>query len=136
MKRRDSKRSRLLCRIDVTGFAGVLIALLAMFMVPELITDFRVVRPVELAKASHSIPMPGADREDALLVAVQRDGRIYFGNTHIDAAELPIRIREELGLGAPRVVYLKIDARARYRAVAKVLDGIRHSGVEKDRHNH
>lgn len=131
MKQQDSRRARLLCRIDVTGFASILFALLAMFMAPRLMTDLPVIQPVDLPKARHSIEMPGVDREDALVVAVSRDGRIYFDTTQIGADDLPPRIREKLKLGAPPEVYLRIDARARYRAVAKALDGIRHAGVEK-----
>jgi biopolymer transport protein ExbD/biopolymer transport protein TolR len=130
MKRQDSRRSRLLCRIDVTGFASVLFALLAMFMVFRQGYDLPRIVPVLFANARHSIPMPGADREDALVVAVSRDGRIYLGSSQVGAEELPPMIREKLKLGWPPVVYLKIDARARYRGVAEALDGIRHAGVE------
>src|SRR5262249_28655902 len=123
--------SRFLCRIDVTGFASVLVALLAMFMIPGPILDLPRVVPVEFANARHSIPMPGADGEDALVVAVSRDSRIYFDSTQIDAENLAPVIRDKLKLGATPVVYLRIDARARYRAVAQALDGIRQAGVEK-----
>jgi biopolymer transport protein TolR len=116
------------CHIDVTGFASVLIALLAMFMLPPPIHSSR---PVDLARSSHAIEMPDADREDALLITVQRDGKIYFGTTHVSPEELPAMIKEGLKRGAPPEVYLKADARARYRSIAEALDGIRDSGVEK-----
>jgi biopolymer transport protein TolR len=102
-----------------------------MFMVYQQSPDLPVARPVELAKSRYSIEMVAADREDALLVTVSRDGRIYFDTRQIGAEELPSSIREKLKLGARPVVYLKIDARARYRKVGEALDGIRHSGVEK-----
>jgi biopolymer transport protein TolR len=131
MKRQESKRSRVLCRIDITGFAGVLIALLVMFMVYRQAPDLPRDVPVDLAKADHSIPMPGADREDALIVAVQRDGRIFFDTARVAPEDLTDRIKDRLRHGAPQPIYIKADARARYRAVAAALDGIRHAGVEK-----
>lgn len=128
IRQRRPRPMRFRCSIDVTGFASVLIALLTMFMAAE---PYHHPPAMTLAKVHYSVPMPGANREDALLVAVQRDGKIFFGTERIGPEELPTLIKKELRQGAPREVYIKADARARYRGVAAVLDGVRASGVEK-----
>src|SRR5215471_13710349 len=68
--------NRLICRIDVTGFLSIQVALLAVFMAPVMIVSDGPRIVTELPKAHHAISMPRADREDALIVAVIRDGKI------------------------------------------------------------
>jgi len=74
--------------------------------------------------------MPRAVREDALSVAVTRDGKIYFRNVPISAKNLPDRIREGLKNGAEKKVYLRADARARYGDVKQALIEIRQAGID------
>jgi biopolymer transport protein ExbD len=64
------------------------------------------------------------------MVAVLRDGSIWFGTDRLMADQLPSKIREALSRGAKRRIYLKADARARYGGVAKALNYVRASGVE------
>jgi len=85
---------------------------------------------VDLPRTWHASPMPRAVREDALSVAITRDGKIYFRNTAISAEELPGKIREGLKNGAEKKVYLRADARARYGDVKQVLIKIRQAGIE------
>jgi len=75
--------------------------------------------------------MQAANREDALLVVVERDGRVWFGSYPINPSVLPTRIREAMSHGAKCKVYIRADARAKYSAVAEVLDRVR-SGFRQD----
>jgi biopolymer transport protein TolR len=85
----------------------------------------------DLAQADHPISMPKAVREDAMVVAVMRDGKVFFGTDRIKPWNLPVKIRDSVSHGAERKVYIKADARAKYGAVKDVLDGVRSSGIEK-----
>ena len=85
---------------------------------------------VELPRASHSVPLDSAIREDALIVAVGRDGHVFFGSSRVNPADLSSKIREGLRNGAEPRVYLKIDSRAKYRPVELALDAARDAGVE------
>jgi hypothetical protein len=38
--------------------------------------------------------MPGANREDALIVSILRDGTMYFGKHKTRPGDLPAQIRE------------------------------------------
>jgi len=42
-----------------------------------------------LAKVNHPVPMPGADREDAIRIVVTRDGQAFFGTERASPADLP-----------------------------------------------
>ncbi len=120
----------LICTIDVTGFAGVMLALLAKFMAPVMAVDRFPQVSVDLPKAANGHTMRGADREDALVVGITRDGKFYLGGDKVDLDQLPQVIRDRLSYGAERKVYLRVDRRARYGVVINVLAEVCMAGVE------
>ncbi len=133
MLREPPRMAPRICTIDVTGLAAVMLALVALFAIPGAIPHpYRLnVVAVDLSIVSHAVPMRGALKEDALIIAVTRDGTIFTDEGKVrDAEQLPTRIRERLKEGTERKVYLKVDARARYGAVLTALAGIRAAGVE------
>jgi biopolymer transport protein TolR len=134
MRQQHTRSCRLICRIDVTAFAGVMFALVAMFLLPATIVidspRGAAGAAVDLAKTSHSVTMRGANREDALLIAVQRDGRVWFDEDQITSDHLAAAIRERLSHGAEPKVYIRTDMRAKYGTVIEVLDGVRSAGIE------
>jgi biopolymer transport protein TolR len=85
---------------------------------------------VDVPKVVFPTAMRGARREDAMLVAVFRDGRVFFGNELINSGELSAKIRQSLSKGAERRVYVRADARVHYRAVLGVFEGVRAAGIE------
>jgi biopolymer transport protein ExbD/biopolymer transport protein TolR len=115
--------------INVTPMVDVMLVLLIIFMV---VTPMFTPGPaVVLAKADHAIEMRAADREDALLVAINHDGKVFFGSEKISAAELVQKLQDRLANHADRRVFVKADAHCRYREVGDVLDLIRSSGVSE-----
>jgi biopolymer transport protein ExbD/biopolymer transport protein TolR len=132
MKRRPNL---LISRIDVTAFAGIMLALLFLFM-PSY-GGFRAHRgmSVDLPQVSHPISMPHANREDAMIVVITRDDKVFFGPEQVIPDVLPVVIRERINQrinqGSEKKVYIKADARAKYGWVAEVLDGVRAAGIEK-----
>jgi biopolymer transport protein ExbD/biopolymer transport protein TolR len=110
-------------------------ALVAMFLLPASIVmdspgDARHA-PVDLAKASHARDLNKAFREDALWVAVARDGKIWFGEGRVSLSDLPSAIDEGLRKGAEPKIYISADARAKYGSVLEVLERVRTARVEK-----
>lgn len=105
-----------------------MIAFLFLFMDPRSYPPRSVA--VDLPKASHAIPIPKVDRENAILVAVARDGKVFFGTTRVSNSEIPSLIREQLRLGSEKKVYIKADLHARYSDVKEVLDAVREAGIE------
>jgi biopolymer transport protein ExbD len=84
---------------------------------------------IDLPKVNHPVKMLAANREDAKVIAVMRDGQIYFGNERVPAEDLPNKIREQLSRDAERKVYINADARVRYGTLSRVLDEVRSAGV-------
>jgi biopolymer transport protein TolR len=86
---------------------------------------------VQLPATSNGVAVPSADKEDALVVAVTRDGRVYLGTDLIGPADLADKVKSELATRADRSLYVKADARTPYANVVAVLDAVRTSGVQK-----
>jgi len=108
-----------------------MLALLAVFIAPILSWHDLASGPYpDLPEARHSVEMPRANREDALVIAITRDGKVYCGPDRLWLEELPATIRERLNAGAERKAYLKVDRWAKYGLVINVLNAVRSAGVE------
>jgi biopolymer transport protein ExbD/biopolymer transport protein TolR len=85
---------------------------------------------VDMAKTKNPITMQAADKEDAVLVAISRDGRTYLGTDQLAPDQLPGRVKDLLTNKLDKTVYVRSDARARYERVVEVVDNLRSAGVE------
>jgi biopolymer transport protein TolR len=115
--------------INVTPMVDVMLVLLIIFMViTPMMPPFSSIR---LPKASNSLEMPEADKQDALLVAVNRDGKVFFGNDLIQPADLTAMVKERMAGAADRTVFVRADARVHYKAVVQVVDQVRSAGASE-----
>jgi biopolymer transport protein ExbD len=114
---------------NVIPMADIMLVLLIIFMVvtPMLTKDL----PVDMAAVENTRDMQDADKEDAVVVAVTRDGRIYIGNTQIQKEDLTGQVKDRLSARLDKTVYVKSDARAKYGDVVAVVDEIRSAGVDQ-----
>jgi biopolymer transport protein TolR len=115
--------------INVTPMVDVMLVLLIIFMVITPMLQHGV--SVDMAQVNNPEQMPDADKEDALLVAVMRDGKVYFGNDKIEPDQLTAKIKDRLINKTDKRVYVKADARARYKSVVDVVDNVRSAGVDQ-----
>jgi biopolymer transport protein TolR len=115
--------------INVTPMVDVMLVLLIIFMVITPMLQKGV--SVDLAKTDNPTQMPDADKEDATLVAVMRDGTIYFGSEKVTADQLSAKVKDKLANKTDKRVFVKADARAKYGAVVEVVDNVRSAGVDQ-----
>ncbi len=125
------RRTQLICGIDGAAFTVVLLVVVVTLLVINLITPQPYHGSVGLPGVRHPISMWQADRRKAVVIAIQRDGKVYVGRDPVVAESLPLRIREGLASSAERKIYIKADARVRYGYVKEVLDGVHDAGIEK-----
>ena len=114
--------------INVIPLADVMLVMLIIFMVVTPMLSKGV--SVDLVMTRNPIAMQEADREDAVLVAVTRDGKVFLGSTPTEPEELPQKVMDLLATQLDKTVYLKADARAPYRRVVEVVDNVRSAGVD------
>src|SRR3954468_18787456 len=115
--------------INVTPMVDVMLVLLIIFMVitPMLQKGINV----DLAKTNNPVQMPDADKEDALLVAVTRDGKVFFGTDQTTADALAGKVKDRLANRVDKRVFVRADARAKYGTVVDVVDNVRAAGVDQ-----
>jgi len=115
--------------INVTPMVDVMLVLLIIFMVITPMLSKGI--SVDMVKTKNPIAMQAADKDDAILIAVTRDGRAYLSTTAMNAEDLPSKVRDLLVNRLDRTVYVRADARARYQAVVDVIDNLRSAGVDQ-----
>lgn len=115
---------------NVIPMADIMLVLLIIFMVITPMLQHGA--PVDMAKAENADKMPNADRDDAIIVAVTRDGRLFLspGNKEISLAEITGDVKDLLTGRLDKTVYVRSDARAKYGDVVKAVDEVRAAGVE------
>jgi biopolymer transport protein ExbD/biopolymer transport protein TolR len=115
--------------INVTPMVDVMLVLLIIFMVITPMLQNKV--QVDMAKVSNPVAMPDADKEDAIVVAITRDGTVFLGQNKIALNELGGLVRAKLADTPGKTIYVRADARAQYRAVEDAIDDVRSAGVDE-----
>src|ERR1017187_3428549 len=124
-KREEGKKVN--SNINVTPMVDVMLVLLIIFMVITPMLNNKV--NVDLPVANAAVIMENANKEDAITVAVTRDGRIYLGGDPISPDQLAAKITDKLTNKTDKEVYLRADVRANYGKVMDAVDQIRPAGV-------
>ena len=115
--------------INVTPMVDIMLVLLIIFMVVTPLLQKGV--SVDLAKTKNPREMREADRDDAIVVAVTRDAKIYVGSDQVPLiANLGPKVKDMLAAKVDKTVYIKSDRRARYGDVVDVVDIVRAAGVD------
>jgi biopolymer transport protein ExbD len=118
--------------INVTPMVDVMLVLLIIFMVITPMLTKGV--SVDLVKTKNPVTMQAADKEDAILISITRDGHVFLspGNLRLSGADqLPERVRDLLTNKIDKTVYIRADARAKYSVVEDVVDNLRAAGVNE-----
>lgn len=115
--------------INVTPMVDVMLVLLIILMVITPMLSKGI--SVEMARTNNPSAMQNADKEDAVLVAISRDGRTYLGTDQLTPEALPGKVKDLLTNRLDKTVYLRADARARYERVVEVVDNLRAAGVDQ-----
>jgi len=120
--------SKVNSNINVTPMVDVMLVLLIIFMVITPMLQNKVT--IDLAKTDNPTSMPDADKEDAIVVAVTRNGDIYLGQDKVAPAELGGKVRDRLTDKPGKEIFVRADARAKFLDVENAIDDVRSAGVD------
>jgi len=111
----------------------VMLVLLIIFMVITPMLNNKVV--VDLPKVAAAVIMEDANKEDAITVAVTRDGKTFLGGDPVSTDALAGKVAELLAkkteASADKSVYLRADIRSNYGKVMDTIDAVRAAGVSQ-----
>ena len=113
---------------NVIPMADIMLVLLIIFMVVTPMLHNRI--PLNMAQVANPIDMPNANKDDAVIVSVTRDGAIYLGQTRTGLGAVASQISDRISDRLDKTVFIKSDARAKYGDVVKLVDEVRSSGVD------
>jgi biopolymer transport protein ExbD len=85
----------------------------------------------DLPGVSDPVSMAHADWEDAVVVAITRDDKVFLRRDRVRPDQLPAKIRKSIRLGSERKVSIRADGTARYSWIAEVLESVCSAGVEQ-----
>ena len=115
--------------INVTPMVDVMLVLLIIFMVITPMLTNKV--NVNLARTTNATTMDDANKEDAVIIAVTRDSKIYLGQDQTSLESLGSQVKDRLENKPTKIVYFRADARAHYGSVEDAIDAVRTAGVEE-----
>jgi biopolymer transport protein ExbD len=117
--------------INVTPMVDVMLVLLIIFMVITPMLSKGVT--VTMVKTHNPIKMQEADKEDAVVVGITRDGKVWLspGNTLVQPDQLTGKVKDLQTSRTDKTVYLKADARARFAGITDVIDNLRSAQVDQ-----
>jgi biopolymer transport protein ExbD len=113
---------------NVIPMADIMLVLLIIFMVVTPMLQKGV--SVDMAKVNNAEDMQNADKDDAIILAVTRDGKMYLGSKQIQLSEITSAVKDQISNRLDKTVFVRSDARAKYGDVVKAVDEVRSAGVD------
>jgi biopolymer transport protein ExbD/biopolymer transport protein TolR len=130
-KREEGKKVN--SNINVTPMVDVMLVLLIIFMVITPMLNNKV--NVDLPAVNAAVMMDNANKEDAITVAVTRDGKVFLGGDQVSLDTLGTKVADleakKTDPSADKSVYLRADQRANYGKVMDTIDALRTAGVSQ-----
>jgi biopolymer transport protein TolR len=112
-----------LADINITPLVDVVLVLLVIFMLTAPVLQSGVEVSVPKTKTVKEIT------EQRLVVTIDRQQRVFLGDSPVNIADLPQRLRQPKTDPAHQVIYLRADERVPFGAFASVMDAVKQAGI-------
>ncbi len=130
MARRGLGRSKVSADINVTPMADIMLVLLIIFMITTPLLQEGIT--VNLPNAKNPIEDKDAGSSDAIVIALNRDGRLFLKKQMVTESDLYEYLMQRYSGGEiNRTVYLRADETLDYGRVVQIVDGMRGAGVDR-----
>lgn len=114
---------------NVIPMADIMLVLLIIFMV--VTPMLQKGKNVDLARVENPKEMDAANQDDAIIVAITRDGHIFLGTNEVRKEDITNQVKDRISNRLDKIVFVKSDGRAKYGEVVSVVDEVRAAGVDK-----
>lgn len=112
--------------INVTPLVDVMLVLLVIFIVTAPLLTHAV--RVDLPQAS---AQPSTQKPDAIALAIDGDGRLFWNRDAVTLAELRARLARAAAVQPPPEIQLHADRDTRYQALAELMAAVQTAGLQK-----
>jgi biopolymer transport protein TolR len=112
--------------INVTPLVDVMLVLLIIFMItaPMLVTG------IELELPQGTVSQPDDD-EEGLVLSIDRERRVYLGETQIAWSELRVKLETNERVQREKTLYVEADTTLPYGVVIAAMDTAQAAGVTR-----
>jgi biopolymer transport protein TolR len=117
--------------INVTPMADVMLVLLIIFMITTPLLQSGIT--VNLPKAKNPLEAPEADSKEAVVISLNREGKIYRAKNPLSEDQLYDFLKTRFsGDGVQdRTIFLRADTALSYGRVVDIVNGCRNAGVDR-----
>src|SRR6202166_1567084 len=113
---------------NVIPMADIMLVLLIILMVGTPMLQKGV--SVDMAKENNARDPQDGDKDDAIMLAVTRDGKMYLGSTQVGLDDITTKVKDLIANRLDKTVFVRSDSRAKYGDVVKAVDEVRAAGVD------
>ncbi len=132
MRDKRAKSAELFCSIDRTAFVAVCATSFAIFLFALMLTNgLPRFGPSDLPKVDNPLWVPDANRDDAIVLVVARNGRFFWRQDPISIDHLRQELRHRLERDPQAQIFLAVDSHANYGDVKAILAAMRSVGGER-----
>jgi biopolymer transport protein ExbD len=127
----EADEAELNTTINTTPLVDVMLVLLIIFLITVPVVVHNV--PLQLPNARN---IPTLTKPENIVIAVDKDGDVYWNNQPVDVSELKDRFADSLRTSiakgeAPPEVHIRGDKDARFEAIGKVILACQEAGILK-----
>jgi biopolymer transport protein TolR len=114
--------------INVTPMCDVMLVLLIIFMVITPLLQNNV--SVAKYQSQYATVMNDANKTNAAVLTVTRDGKIYLNKDLISMNDVATKVVARLSHNLDKTVFLKSDVRAKYGVLLQIYQSLRAANVQ------
>ena len=113
-------------QINTTPLVDVMLVLLIIFLItiPVVIQNVPLELPLERN-------LPTQTKPENIIIAVDRDGNVFWNNQFVDDAQLLTRLKETAVMTPQPEVHIRGDREGRYEFVGRVVFNCQRAGILK-----
>jgi len=127
---RSQSQSHALAELNITPLLDLVFVLLIIFMITTPLMEQQL--PVDLPKATTSLPTTMPDPKSILTLTLSKDGSVLLGSEKVTLDQLTPLLTQRKARDPELVVSLRADSSLPYEKIFRALEAVRSAGARLD----
>jgi len=127
---RSHSQGHALAELNITPLLDLVFVLLIIFMITTPLMEQQL--PVDLPKATTSLPATMPDPKSILTLTLSKDGSVLLGSEKITLDQLTPLLTQRKARDPELVVSLRADSSLPYEKIFRALEAVRSAGARLD----
>ena len=127
---RSHSQGHALAELNITPLLDLVFVLLIIFMITTPLMEQQL--PVDLPKATTSLPATMPDPKSILTLTLSKDGSVLLGSEKVTIDQLTPLLTQRKARDPELVVSLRADSSLPYEKIFRALEAVRSAGARLD----